>query len=203
MSNPDASRPPVYQAFSADGHIARWTPWDQAEDTVDDDGRPVHETLTIVWENEAWTASGVVGREQVHYILRISPTWHVRQFLLFRDMEDPDLWLGTDGSGRWGEMNGAHRPELDGCVDLDLPCTPFTNTLPIRRLPLHVGDSADITVAYIDVETLDVQPDRQRYTRLDTHRWRFEQLETGWTQEFEVDQYGLIRDYPTLFRRIE
>ena len=203
MSNPDSSRPPVYQAFSADGHIARWTPWDHTEGTVDDDGQPVHETLTIVWENEAWTASGVVGREQVHYILRISPTWHVRQFLLFRDMEDPDLWLGTDGSGRWGEMNGAHRPELDGCVDLDLPCTPFTNTLPIRRLPLHVGDSADITVAYIDVETLDVQPDRQRYTRLDTHRWRFEQLETGWTQEFEVDQYGLIRDYPTLFRRIE
>jgi len=67
---------------------------------------------------------------------------------------------------------------------------------------LHIGDSADITVAYIDVETLDVQPDRQRYTRLDMHRWRFEQLETGWTQEFEVDQFGLIRDYPTLFRRI-
>jgi len=200
MSNPDpSSRPPAYQAFSADGHTARWVPWDESRD---EQGEPVHETLTIVWENEAWTASGVVGREQVHYILRISPTWHVRQFLLFRDMEDPDLWLGTDGSGRWGEMNGAHRPELDGCVDLDLPCTPFTNTLPIRRLPLHIGDSADITVAYIDVETLDVQPDHQRYTRLDTRRWRFEQLETGWTQEFEVDQFGLIRDYPTLFRRI-
>ena len=201
MSNPDpSSRPPAYQAFSADGHTARWAPWDS---TRDEHGEPVLETLTIVWENEAWTASGVVGREQVHYIVRISPTWHVRQFLLFRDMEEPDLWLGTDGSGRWGEMNGAHRPELDGCVDLDLPCTPFTNTLPIRRLPLHIGDSADITVAYIDVETLDVQPDRQRYTRLDTHRWRFEQLETGWTQEFEVDQYGLIRDYPTLFRRVD
>jgi len=201
MSNPDpSSRPPVYQAFSADGHTARWAPWDQP---TDDAGEPVHEALTIVWENEAWTASGVVGREQVHYILRISPTWHVRQFLLFRDMEDPDLWLGTDGSGRWGEMNGAHRPELDGCVDLDLPCTPFTNTLPIRRLPLHVGDTADITVAYVDVETLDVQPDHQRYTRLDTHRWRFEQLETGWTQEFEVDRFGLIRDYPNLFRRMD
>jgi hypothetical protein len=201
MSNPDPSpRPHVYQAFSADGHEARWSPWGR---DIDEAGEPVHEVLTIVWENEAWTASGVVGREQVHYILRISPTWHVRQFLLFRDMEDPDLWLGTDGSGRWGEMNGAHRPELDGCVDLDLPCTPFTNTLPIRRLPLHVGDSADITVAYVDVETLDVRPDHQRYTRLDTHRWRFEQLETGWAQEFDVDRFGLVRDYPTLFRRVD
>lgn len=188
-----------YLPFSSDGHVARWTPWDLVEG--DDAENPPTEELTITWENEAWTASGVVGREQVHYILRISPTWHVRQFLLFRDMDDPDLWLGTDGHGRWGEMNGAHRPELDGCIDLGLPCTPFTNTLPIRRLPLHVGHTADITVAHLDVETLDIQPDHQRYTRLDTHRWRFERLSTGWNQEFDVDEHGLVRDYPTLFRR--
>ena len=186
--------PEPYRPFSADGHEVRGAPWD--------DAAGAEEALTLVWENEAWTASGVVGRENVHYVLRISPTWHVRQLLLFRDMEDPDLWLGTDGSGRWGEMNGAHRPELDGCVDIDLPCTPFTNTLPIRRLPLHVGDSADITVAYLDVETLDIQPDHQRYTRVSSHRWRFEQLSTGWTQEFDVDEFGLVCDYPTLFRRI-
>ena len=190
-----------YLPFSSDGHSARWTTWALgAEHDADD--RP-EEALTITWENEAWTASGIVGREQIHYIVRISPTWHVRQFLLFRDMDDPDLWLGTDGHGRWGEMNGAHRPELDGCVDLHLPCTPFTNTLPIRRLPLHVGDTADITVAHVDVETLDVQPEHHRYTRLDTHRWRFEQLSTGWQQEFDVDEHGLVRDYPTLFRRVD
>ncbi|MCU1391972.1 MAG: hypothetical protein JWM34_400 [Ilumatobacteraceae bacterium] len=200
-----------YLPFSSDGHVARWVPVDETpgdeassahETPVDGESATNEEVLSLVWENEAWTASGMVGREQIHYILRISPTWHVRQFLLFRDMDDPDLWLGTDGHGRWGEMNGAHRPELDGCVDLDLPCTPFTNTLPIRRLPLRVGDTADITVAYVDVETLDVRPDHQRYTRVDTHRWRFEQLETGWHQEFEVDEHGLVRDYPTLFRRV-
>ena len=197
---------PAYSPFSSDGHVARWTPWDADADLEPDgaasgDGSVVEE-LTITWENEAWTASGVVGREQIHYILRISPTWQVRQFLLFRDMDDPDLWLGTDGHGRWGEMNGAHRPELDGCVDLDLACTPFTNTLPIRRLPLHVGDAADLTVAHVDVETLDVRPDHQRYTRLGEHHWRFEQLSSGWAQEFDVDEHGLVRDYPTLFRRV-
>ena len=186
-----AERPEPYVAFSADGHVASWTPWD-TDDT---------EQLTIRWENEAWTASGVVGRESVQYVVRISPTWKVRQFLLFRDLDDPDLWLGTDGNGHWGEMNGEHRPELDGCIDIDLACTPFTNTLPIRRLPLHVGHGADITVAYIDVETLEVRPDPQRYTRLGTHRWRFEQLETGFTEEFDVARHGLVVDYPTLCRR--
>ena len=78
--------------------------------------------------------------------MRLTPTWQVRQFLLFRDLDDPDLWLATDGTARWGEMNGAHRVELDGCYDIDLACTPFTNTLPIRRLPLHVGDTAELPV---------------------------------------------------------
>ncbi len=153
-----------------------------------------HEELTLVWDNEAWTATGAVEREQVQYVVRISPAWQVRQFLLFRDMDEPDLWIGTDGNGRWGEMNGAHREELDGCVDIELACTPFTHTIPIRRLPLHVGHSAEITVASIDVETLDIQPVRQRYTRIDTHRWQVTQLDTDTSKEFDVDEYGLPTD---------
>ena len=130
----------------------------------------------------------------------------VRRSRLFRDMDEPDLWIGTDGNGRWGEMNGAHREELDGCVDIELSCTPFTYAIPIRRLPLHVGHSADITVASVDVETLDVQPARRRYTRLDIHRWRVTQLDTGVSIEFDVDEFGLpadIDDVASLaFRRV-
>ncbi len=196
-----SDHPRPYRAFSSDGHSASW----QAA-SVDAESGGLDEILTLNWDNEAWTASGAVEREQVQYVLRISPAWQVRQFLLFRDMDEPDLWLGTDGSGRWGEMNGAHREELDGCVDVELACTPFTHTIPIRRLPLHVGHSADITVASIDVETLDVRPTRRRYTRLETHRWRVTKLDTGVSIEFEVDEFGLVLDVTddisTGFRRV-
>ncbi|MEO7397733.1 MAG: putative glycolipid-binding domain-containing protein [Ilumatobacteraceae bacterium] len=195
-------RPASYRSFSADGHAARWERW-RLPDERTPLAEAVEERLTLRWENEAWTASGIVGSDHVQYVIRISPIWQVRQFLLFRDLEEPDLWLGSDGNGRWGEVNGDHRPELDGCVDIDLACTPFTNTLPIRRLALDVGGSADILVAMIDVETLDVQPDPQRYTRLAAHRWRFEQKATGFSAEFDVDPFGLVRDYPTLFRRLD
>lgn len=187
------SAPSPYRPFSSDGHHVRWCTWDG--DHVDD--------LTLTWENEAWTASGTVTRERAQYVIRLSPTWHVRQFLLFRDLDEPDLWLGVDHSARWGEMNGAHRTELDGCYDLDLGCTPFTNTLPIRRLPLDVGDSAELPVAWVDVETLDVHPERHRYTRLASHRWRFEQLHSGYDVELDVDDHGLVLDYPELFRRVD
>jgi hypothetical protein len=130
----------------------------------------------------------------------------MRQFLLFRDMEDPDLWLATDGSARWGEINGAHRVELDGCYDVALACTPFTATLPIRRLPLHVGDTADLAVALVDVETLEVRAVRRRYTRVGERRWAVTDLDAAIDErhasEFEVDEHGLVVDEPGRFRRV-
>ena len=178
-------------AFPADGYIVRWRTWDHAD----------LETLTLRWENEGWTATGEVGREAITYVLRLSAGWQARQFLLFRDLDEPDLWLGTDGSGRWGEMNGAHRTDLDGCLDVDLGCTPFTNTLPIRRLQLDVGDAADVTSATVDVETLGVVPVRQRYHRVGARRYRSTNLDSGVDVEFDIDEYGLVHDYPDAFRR--
>jgi hypothetical protein len=172
--------------------VVRWATWDGDH----------LETTTIRWENEGFTVSGVVGRERVEYVLRLSASWQVRQFILFRDLEEPDLWLATDGSGRWGEMNGAHRTELDGCYDIDLACTPFTNTLPIRRLPLLEGDAAEVPVVLVDPETLEVRPVMQRYTRLTSHTWRHENLDSGVATELEVDEHGLVKDYPDEFRRL-
>ena len=178
-------------AFPADGYTARWN-------RVDGEGS---EQVDLRWENEGWTITSEVGGPNISYVLRLSATWSVRQFLLFRDLDDPDLWLGTDGSGRWGEINGAHRPDLDGCHDIDLPITPFTNTLPIRRLALDVGDAADITVAVIDTETLGIVPVRQRYPRVAQHRFAYFNLDSGFETEFDIDPYGLVHDYPEHFTR--
>ncbi|WP_420452778.1 putative glycolipid-binding domain-containing protein [Ilumatobacter sp.] len=181
----------AHTAFPADGYTARWDTWDAT----------AHETTTLRWENEAWTAIGEVGREAVSYVVRLSPTWDVRQFLLFRNADQPDLWLGHDGSGRWGEVNGAHRPDLDGCVDVDLAITPFTTSIPIRRLRLDPGDSASLTVALIDAETLGVVPVTRRYEHLSPGRYRRTDVGSGDESVFDVDEYGLVHDQPGRFRR--
>lgn len=187
---------PLTAAHDPAGHQVRWTRW--ANDGL--------ETTTIRWENEGFTVSGTVddspGREHIQYVLRLSASWQVRQFLLFRDLEEPDLWLATDGSGRWGEMNGAHRTELDGCYDIDMLCTPMTHTLPIRRLPLLDGDTAELPVVTIDPDTLEVRSDLHRYTRLGPLRWRHTRADDATASEFEVDEFGLVVDYPDLFRRV-
>lgn len=179
-------------AFPSDGYTARWRTWDHDH----------LETLTLRWENEGWTATGEVGREAITYVIRLSATWQVRQFLLFRDLVEPDLWLGADGTGRWGEMNGAHRHDLAGCTDVELTVTPFTTSVPIRRLGLDVGDRAEVTVARIDVESLGIVPVAQRYERLTARRFRRTDLDSGEITEFDVDEYGLVHDDPEAFRRL-
>lgn len=176
-----ASRTP-FQAFSADGHDVAWYT-DRGEHA---------ESLTLRWDNEAWTATGQVARENVQYVLRIAPTWHVRQFLLFRDLDEPDLWLAIDARHRWGEVNGALRPELAGCADIELGCTPFPTTVPIRRLALDVGDAAEIDVITVDVETLGAVAVPTRYERTGPTRWTATALPTGAVRQFDVDEHGLV-----------
>jgi hypothetical protein len=157
--------------------------------------------VTLRWENEGWTATGQVEAQRIEYVLRLTAQWGTSQFLLFRDLDEADLWLGTDGHGRWGEVNGAHRPDLDGATDLELACTPFTHTIPIRRLPLAVGHAAELQVLQVDVETLGVVTSRVIYERLAPNRWRH--VLDGVDTVFEVDEFGLPIDVADKFRRVD
>jgi len=179
--------------FSSDGHSAVWSTWD---------GDHVEE-FTLTWENEAWTASGRVGREDVQYVMRLSPLWHVRQFLLFRDLDEPDLWLAIDARHRWGEVNGTYRPELDGHADIELPCSPFGLSLPIRRLGLDqlgFGEAAELPVITVDVETLAADPVVVRYEHLAPGTWRRVSAD-GTARDFTVDELGLVVTETGRFRR--
>ena len=167
---------------------------------------PHLETVTIRWENEGFTVNGHSDREQIDYVMRLSPSWQIRQFLLFRDLDEPDLWLATDGAGRWGEMNGAHRVELDGCFDLTMSTfttvTPFTATMPIRRLPLLDGHTADVPVVQVNPDTLEVLAVSLRYTRVSARQWRIHTDDGQVAIELEVDEHGVVFDHPGLFRRL-
>ncbi len=172
---------------------ARWRSWD---------GGP-GETVEVQWDNGGWTAQARNERLDLTYVVRFSPTWHARQFLLFRDFDEPDLWLATDGGGRWGEMNGAHRTDLDGCTDLSIVGSPFSLTMPLRRLPLHVGDRAEVITAEIDTELLVVLPVHERYTRVADRQWSKETVTAGTAVDWAVDDHGLVVDLAGAFRRAD
>ena len=74
----------------------------------------------------------------VDYTIVCGPDWAVRAL----DLGTSDgmaLSLRSDGLGRWTHHDGKPLPEFDGCLDVDLAGSPFTNTLPIRRLWPDLG----------------------------------------------------------------
>lgn len=114
------------------------------------------------------------------------------------------LTRSHDAIWRDGWQNVLH--ELVGAHEIDLSVSPFTNTLPIRRLNLQLEQPAEILVAFIELPAFVIRPERQRYTLVHTsseyHTYHFEHLSTGYTQDIGVDSTGIVIDYPGLFRRV-
>ena len=113
------------------------------------------------------------------------------------------LVLKSDGAGNWTDGEGRPVGELTGCIDIDLAATPFTNTLPIRRLNLAEGEAHDLTVAYVPMPTLLPRAVAQRYTALQPGcRYRYDGIFRNFSAVLEVDGDGLVIDYPETFRRL-
>ena len=182
----------IYPALPADGVHACW---------VDVDGR-VAEVASLRWENEAWTVETTLEQAQAQIVLRISAGWQVQQLLLFRDLPEPDLWLATDGGGRWGEVNGAHRHDLDGCTEVAVAGSVITQVASLRRLPLHVGHTGEVRVAVIDPERLSITPITWRYHRTHEHHWEIEDPGSSHRHRLEVDRYGVPLDVTDERRRV-
>lgn len=97
--------------------------------------------------------------------------------------------------------NGTERHDLEAAREVDIAVSPLSNTLPIRRLGLPIGGSADITTAYVSVPDLTVVTDPQRYTRLSDHEYRYESRDSDFERTISVDAFGLVVNYPGLFVR--
>jgi hypothetical protein len=151
---------------------------------------------TIVWAEDG-------AGFRLTYRAAWDERWHTRGLAVALDGPGGStaLELLGDGGGVW-RADGAHVPELDGCLDVDLWPTPFTNTLPIRRLGLAEGEEATIRVVYVAAPELVVRIEEQRYVRLAGDVYRFDSLSDGFTAELRVDERGLVTSYHGLFERI-
>ncbi len=158
------------------------------------------------WPDGLKVRSAIVGeaggtRYGVLYEISLKPDWTFDAVLLQRtDGVINALRRGDDGA--WLDLQAQPLPGLDGCVDIDFEMTPLTNTLPIRRAPLAVGETRRFRIAYIPATTLNPLATEQFYTRLDERTYRFETADGSFTADITVDEDGLVVDYPGLFERV-
>lgn len=168
----------------------------------------------IFMEGEAGAeADGLVLRYHNGTALRIAyrvecdPQWKTRKVALeLTGRATTGLQFFGDGNGGWSGENGAALGELAGCLDVDIMATPFTNTLPVRRLGLAVGESREIAVAYVSIPDLRLSRLPQRYTCLEKGagggRYLYESLQGGFKAELRLDEHGLVVDYEGIWERL-
>lgn len=145
------------------------------------------------------------GPFRLAYRLRWDDPWTLRRAELELATAETraTLALVADGRGSWTDADGNRLPELDGCLDVDIWPTPFTNSFPILRAPLVVGERREYRMAWIDGLHLTMKSQRQAYTRVADRTYRFESLDgSDFTADLTVDADGLVLDYPGLFRRV-
>jgi uncharacterized protein len=179
--------------------VVRWQDWS---------GEGLEHLVLREGEDAVTADSTVLGTDEgrrfaARYRIDCDSAWRVRRLEVSLLAEDVTVQLSSDGCGHWTDRSGAPRPDLGGAIDVDLTATPFTNTLPIRRLHLADGQSETIRVVYVRFPDLRVTMERQRYTCLEPRRrYRFESFDSGFVRDIEVDTAGLVVTYPGLFRRV-
>lgn len=151
-----------------------------------------------------WRLRGTVltheGKEpiELRYAVSVDAAWattDVEVLVAFAggDLREPvalgDLWSAKE-----------RPPEYRDCVDVDLSFTPATNTLPIRRLGLQIGEEREIAVAWLVWPELRFVRAHQRYARITKDRYRYTQ--DDFEAELTVDEQGLVLEYEGLWKAV-
>ena len=153
-------------------------------------------TIVSVWDGEPI---------RLDYEIDCEPDWAVRRMSVRLDggAARRQLDLRVSKMGDWSDETGKPVPALAGCLYVDLQATPFTNSLPIRRMRLAPGETRDLRVAYVGVPSLEMTAADQRYTRLDDEGLPRYTYESGdFKALLVVDDTGIVVDYEGLWRRI-
>lgn len=156
---------------------------------------------------------------------------HLRGMAVFQDESGPTAlrysvrcdaeWLTTEGTvegwcgsrpvelrlvrsraGDW-TMNGVACPAVAGCADLDLNFTPATNLMPLRRLNLPLGRTAEVRSAWLEWPASILRPLTQRYTRRSATEYHYEADLPGadkFVGVLQVEPGGWVLDYAGLWR---
>jgi hypothetical protein len=128
-------------------------------------------------------------------------TRHANIFLLDSSGER-SLKIETQ-SGQWYE-NGRENHTVKGALDIDLGWSPSTNTLPIKRLKLEIGQSSgEFVAAWVRFPELTLQPLPQEYSRLVDRKYRYSSRGGAFVANLTVDDDDLVMDYEGFWLRVK
>ena len=161
---------------------------------------PGREEARVERTATGWRLTGELNVEEdgvarLRYAIDCDPEWRTRSALIEGEANGRPIRfaLAADGTGNW-TRDGSPVPELAGAMDVDLGFTPATNTLPIRRLGLAVGETAPVRSAWLRFPELRLEPLEQTYTREAEQVFRYRALVDGepFVARLDTDEFGRV-----------
>jgi hypothetical protein len=169
---------------------------------------PGREEARVERTSVGWILSGELNVEeagqsvQLHYAVECDREWRTRSAVVEGVAGDRPIRiaLDADGMGHW-TRGGRPQPEFERTLDIDLGFTPATNTLPIRRLALRVGEQASVRSAWLRFPELRLEPLEQVYLREGDRVFRYRAQVDGepFTARLDVDEFGRVLKYEGLW----
>ena len=142
----------------------------------------------------------------VDYEILVDADWRTRSAQL-TGRSDTGLrtrLLESDGQGRW-RIDDEAAPHLDGCLDVDLESSALTNALPVHRLALTIGATAQAPAVYVRALGLSIDRLEQPYTRTsdqDGHQsYDYAAPLFDFYCQLIYDENGLVLAYPGIATR--
>ena len=166
------------------------------------------EEATIARTPGGWRLAGKLDVEEadvaatLRYAIECDPAWRTRSAVIEGQANGSPVRfaLSADGAGHW-TSDGVALPHLAEALDVDLGFTPATNTLPIRRLGLAVGQSAPVRSAWLRFPELRLEPLEQTYAREAERTFRYCATVDGepFVARLDVDAFGRVVRYEGLW----
>lgn len=137
------------------------------------------------------------------YAIDLDEGWRVTWFAI-DSVDGRKVSYRSPEAGRWLDGDGNRLPKFDGCIDIDLSFTCFTNSLPVRRVGFAPGEAREFAMLWMPTNTLDPFVDGQRYTCLTPGKsFHYAATDGSFEAMIAFDAHGLVTDYPSLFRRVD
>jgi hypothetical protein len=170
---------------------------------------PGHDAASIRISGEGTVLSGMAVFQEgaptaLGYVVHADREWRTTEARVrgWYGWESIDLRLRRDDAGTW-TVNDVICPGVEGCIELDLSFTPATNLLPLRRLALAVGRSAEVRSAWLEWPGVQLTPLVQRYSRRSEYDYEYESDLPGgelFRSTLRVQPEGWVLDYAGLWR---
>ncbi|WP_413375872.1 putative glycolipid-binding domain-containing protein [Alkalihalobacillus sp. 1P02AB] len=77
---------------------------------------------------------------KMEYKVILNNNWTVSKLEVKNSKHGRELFISSNGLGKWFDEDRRELEHLEGAIDIDLSCTPFTNSLPINRADWKVNE---------------------------------------------------------------